>query len=178
MLIICSVGCFTSLRPVNEKWPSDSINFRIPPLVRSGGPPSAKWLCLSMLLLFMVRWGREGGRGARGGFATCDVMVMLERAIIGRMPMSKKHAQNSKITRRSGRSWSRLTLHPSIVWRRSIYRRNRQEILLRIELRCVQIEGVLHEISINEEVPSKPNILLPTQKSKCLNSHNFFPTRN
>jgi hypothetical protein len=163
MLIICSVGCFTSLRPVNEKWPSDSINFRIPPLVRSGGPPSAKWLCLSMLLLLMVRWGGEGRRGAD-----------LRRA----MPMSKKHAQNSKITRRSGRSWSRLTLHPSIVWRRSIYRRNRQEILLRIELRCVQIEGVLHEISINEEVPSKPNILLPTQKSKCLNSHNFFPTRN
>lgn len=72
MLIICSVGCFTSLRPVNEKWPSDSINFRIPPLVRSGDPPPAKWLCLSMLLLFIVRWrrhrDREILRGGRGGF--------------------------------------------------------------------------------------------------------------
>ena len=29
-----------------------------------------------------------------------------------------------------------------------------------IELRYVQIEGILHKISINEEVPSKPNIIL------------------
>ena len=76
--------------------------------------------------------------------------TMLERASIGRRHSRRHTNKTPKNTRKSWFSRSSLTLHPSIVWWSSIHRRNRQEILRRIECRHVEIEGVLQEKSMND----------------------------
>ena len=77
-------------------------------------------------------------------------LSMLERASIGRRHSRRHTNKTPKNTRKSWFSRSSLTLHPSIVWWSSIHRRNRQEILRRIECRHVEIEGVLQEKSMND----------------------------